>query len=185
VTGDAGPVTLHTIGHSTRSAEAFVELLHEHGIALLADVRRYPASRRHPHFTGGALAATLADADINYEHLPVLGGRRASEDTTSLNAGWENASFRAYADHALTPKFQAALEGLIAKSAARPVAVMCAEAVPWRCHRWIISDHLVARGAEILHIIGSGEARAHTLNPHAKVREDGLVVYPAGQGELF
>jgi uncharacterized protein (DUF488 family) len=176
---------VHTIGHSTRTAEAFVELLREHGIALLADVRRYPASRRHPHFTGDALAATLADAGIDYRHLPVLGGRRASEGTTSLNAGWRNASFRAYADHALSPEFQEALEGLVAESAARPVAVMCAEAVPWRCHRWIISDHLVARGIAVRHIIGPGEARLHALNPHAQVREDGLVVYPPAQGTLL
>lgn len=176
---------VHTIGHSTRSADAFVELLHEHGIVLLADVRRYPASRRHPHFSADALAATLADAGIAYRHLPVLGGRRVSEVEESLNAGWRNASFRAYADHALSPDFQAVLEGLIAEGTARPVAVMCAEAVPWRCHRWIISDHLAARGVEVRHVIGPGQARVHTLNPHAQIRGDGLVVYPAGQSELF
>jgi uncharacterized protein (DUF488 family) len=176
---------VHTLGHSTRSAEAFVKLLREHGIALLADVRRYPASRRHPQFAGDALAATLADAGIAYRHLPALGGRRASEGAGSVNAGWRNASFRAYADHALTPEFQIALEGLITEAEERPTAIMCAEAVPWRCHRWVISDHLVARGIEVRHVTGPGEARLHTLNPHARIREDGLVVYPAGQGELF
>jgi uncharacterized protein (DUF488 family) len=178
-------MTLYTIGHSTRTAEAFGELLREHGIALLADVRRYPASRRHPHFSAEALAATLAEAGIAYRHLPELGGRRASEGEGSLNAGWRNASFRAYADHALTPAFQEALDGLVADAGGRATAIMCAEAVPWRCHRWIISDHLVARCIEVRHITGPGEARLHTLNPHARIRDDGLVVYPAGQGELF
>ena len=178
-------MTLYTIGHSTRTAEAFVELLREHGIALLADVRRYPSSRRHPHFSADALAATLADVGIAYRHLPELGGRRASAGEGSLNAGWRNTSFRAYADHALTAEFQEVLDGLAVDAGERATAIMCAEAIPWRCHRWIISDHLGARGIEVRHVTGPGEARLHTLNPHARIRRDGLVVYPARQGELF
>jgi len=181
--------TLYTIGHSTRSIEQFVALLREHGIELLVDVRRFPGSRRHPQFGSAALAASLAEAGIAYAHAEALGGRRDSEaGAASPNTAWRNAAFRAYADYMATPAFRAALDRLIAESSERVTAIMCAEAVPWRCHRRLITDALLARGVSVADITGPGAATPARLSEHALVRPDGSIIYPAAPGvqeELF
>ena len=169
---------VYTIGHSTRELPAFLALLAEHGIQSVVDVRRFPVSRRHPHFEKDALGAALAAAGIAYRHESDLGGRRTPRPN-SPNTAWRSALFRGYADHMATPEFQAALARLIEEGRARPAAVLCAEAVPWRCHRQLIADALVAREVEVRHIIGPGRSQLHTLAPHARVLADGTVCYPA------
>ena len=178
--------TLYTLGHSTRSMEDFLALLREYAIACLVDVRRFPGSRRHPHFAGGALAAALGAAGIEYAHEADLGGYRKSTGADSPNTAWRSASFRAYADYLDTDQFRSALQRLIGRvgkgareAGARATAIMCAEAVPWRCHRQLISDALVARGLEVLHILEPGKSRAHELNAAARLLGDGRLVYPA------
>ena len=186
--GDAGPWrTVHTVGHSTRGIDEFLGLLRENGVELLVDVRRFPGSRRHPQFGRDALAASLAEAGIGYRHAEALGGRRASErGAASPNTAWRHAAFRAYADYMATPEFQAALDRLMEEARARTVAIMCAEAVPWRCHRRLVTDALLARGVPVAEIVGPGRAQPAALSPHAVVRRDGLVVYPGTpQQELF
>jgi len=181
--------TLYTIGHSTRTIEQFLGLLREHGIELLVDVRRFPGSRRHPHFGSAALAASLAEAGIAYAHAEALGGRRGSEaGAASPNTAWRNEAFRAYADYMATAAFRAALDRLIAQSAQRATVIMCAEAVPWRCHRRLITDALLARGVPVADITGPGAATPARLSEHALVRPDGSIIYPAAPGvqeELF
>ena len=177
-----------TVGHSTRSAEEFVALLRENGVELLVDVRRHPGSRRHPQFNREELEETLADAGIDYRHDDRLGGRRRPGPGESPNRAWESESFRAYADHLLSDAGQRALDQLEAEARERRVAAMCAEAVPWRCHRQIIADHLVARGLEVRHILDEGRTDGHSLRPMAETAEDGRVVYPGTdveQPELF
>jgi uncharacterized protein (DUF488 family) len=184
---EAPPGAVFTIGHSTRSIGEFVALLRGNGIELLVDVRRFPGSRRHPQFGRDALAASLAEAGIAYRHEEALGGRRAGDPSAgaSPNTAWRQASFRAYADYMATPPFRAALERLMADAAHRRPAVMCAEAVPWRCHRRLISDALLARGVPVFDIIGPGPAAPAVLSPHALVQGDG-VTYPATpQADLF
>jgi uncharacterized protein (DUF488 family) len=176
-------MVVHTVGHSTRELRDFLSLLRVHGIRRLVDVRRYPGSRRHPHFAREALAPALRDAGVDYVHEPDLGGRR-TERPDSPHTAWRNPSFRAYADHMDTPAFAAALERLMALGLEAPTAILCAEAVPWRCHRQIIADALVARGAEVRHILGPGPAERHALHPSAEVRADGRLVY-AGPPTLF
>lgn len=175
---ESGPV--YTIGHSTRSIEQFMALLTRDGVRMLVDVRRFPASRRYPHFESQALAETLQAAGIGYEHVPALGGRRTA-DAASRNTGWRNSSFRAYADHMASLEFQEALERLLARSERSPTAVMCSEAVPWRCHRTLIADALIARGRDVLHIMDS-RATPHSLTKFGVVR-NGRVDYPGGQDE--
>jgi uncharacterized protein (DUF488 family) len=153
-----------------------LEALTGAGIEVLCDIRRFPMSRRNPQFNQDALAASLADAGIEYQHWPTLGGRRtASKD--SINLGLRDAGFRGFADYMWTPEFDEALAALLALAEQRRLAVMCAEAVPWRCHRSLLSDAIVTRGVEVRHIIGSKE-REHTLSPHARV-QDGRVAYPS------
>jgi uncharacterized protein (DUF488 family) len=152
-----------------------------HGIARLVDVRRFPGSRRHPQFGQERLAGALAAVGVEYAHEEELGGRRAASGAdagASINRGWRNASFRAYADHMASPAFRAALERLLASAAERPSAVMCAEAVPWRCHRQLIADAAVARGWRVLHVLSAARADAHTLREEARVLPDRTVVYP-------
>jgi len=172
-----------TVGHSTLAEREFLDLLHAHGIRHVVDVRRYPGSRRHPHFAREHLQLALRDAGIGYTHEADLGGRRASAAPDSPNDGWRSASFRAYADHMATPAFQAALARLLATAAEVPTTVMCAEAVPWRCHRQLIADALVARGHEVLDITAPARAEPHRLNPMARVAADGSVTYPAPADE--
>ena len=170
--------TIHTIGHSTRSAEAFIDLLKEHAIERLVDVRRYPASRRNPQFAQAALSAALSARGIEYRHEIELGGRRRPS-SDSPNAAWHNDQFRGYADHAATEAFEAALARVIEGAASRATAIMCAEAHPSRCHRRIIADVLVARGWRVVHILDRGRAEEHALDANARVAPDGRLVYPA------
>jgi len=154
-------------------------LLREHGIAGIADVRRFPASRRHPHFGREALAEMLAAAGLYYDWLPALGGRRAPRPD-SPHTAWREPAFRAYADHMETEEFRAGLEQVIRLVEVRPTAVMCAEAVPWRCHRQLVADALVARGVEVRHVLDRAPTRLHRLSSLARVVGE-RVVYDVGQ----
>ena len=171
------PSMLWTIGHSTRPSEEFLSLLTAHGITNLVDVRRYPGSRRYPHFHSDALARSLTEAGLVYRHMPNLGGRRTAR-SDSPNKGWKNASFRGYADYMQTEEFEEALEELVAQSATLRTVIMCAEALPWRCHRSLIADRLLTKGWEVLHIMGPGKVQAHRLTAFA-VQREGRLFYPA------
>ena len=165
-----------TVGHSTHPIEEFLEILKAHGVRQVADVRTIPKSRRNPQFGKDELAAAVRRHKIRYVHLPALGGlRHARKD--SINTAWRNASFRGYADYMQTPEFDAAMRDLIARSADRLTAVMCAEAVPWRCHRSLIADALAARGVEVEHIMSKTSRKPHSYTPFARV-EGGRVWYP-------
>jgi uncharacterized protein (DUF488 family) len=166
---------IYTIGHSTRELTDFLALLRENGIKRLADIRRYPGSRRYPHFSKEALARSLPDHGIDYVHIEELGGRRKAMEN-SPNTALRNEQFRAYADRMATPEFQTAVDHLLASDLR--TAYMCAEAVPWRCHRNLLSDDLVRRGIEVVHILGHGERRGHQLNAIARIDGD-RVIYPA------
>lgn len=173
-----------TIGHSTRASEELLALLAEHGIELLVDVRRYPGSRRHPQFSRDALAGALAHSGIEYMHEPDLGGRRTPRPG-SPHVAWRVAAFRGYADHLETPQLQAALERLIRHAEERRTVILCAEAVPWRCHRRLISDALVARGVEVRHILGPGRAEPHEIDPNARIEDGGRrLIYDGGAGAV-
>jgi uncharacterized protein (DUF488 family) len=179
-----GGPTLYTVGHSTRSAEQLLEILCEAGVKVLADVRAYPSSRRHPQFNREALASWLPDAGIRYLHMPGLGGRR-DPVRGSPNGGWRERAFQGYADHMSSPEFQSALAHLEACAHEAATSIMCAEAVWWRCHRRLISDALAARGWQVQHLgIGAGRA-VHELPPFAVVEPEGLVTYPPQQGSLL
>lgn len=168
---------VYTIGHSTRTLEELVEALHSHGVRAVADVRRFPGSRRLPWFAAENLAVALPTMELEYLPFPDLGGRRRTS-ADSPNTGWRNASFRGYADYMQTPEFAVALERLIKKASSRPTAIMCAEAVPWRCHRSLIADAMLVRGWEALDIYDAKKASAHKLTPFAKV-EGTQITYPA------
>jgi uncharacterized protein (DUF488 family) len=171
--GDTGK-TIHTIGHSTRSIDIFIELLHAHGIELLVDVRRFPASRRHPQFNREALAASLGESGIEYLWRGDLGGFRKPVPD-SLNTAWQVGAFRAYADFMLTPEFAAIIEGIEQLITQRRAAIMCAEALPWQCHRQLLSDAFLVRGWQVLHILDGG-CRPHKLPPFAEA-EGTRIVY--------
>jgi uncharacterized protein (DUF488 family) len=173
--------SLFTVGHSTRTLDDLVQLLKVHGVTRLADVRTVPRSRHNPQFNRDTLPAALAAAGIGYAHLPGLGGLRHAR-TDSSNTGWQNASFRGYADYMQTPAFTASLEQLIALVRDEQTVIMCAEAVPWRCHRSLIADALTARGLVVEHILGTSRRDRHALTPFAKV-QDGRLVYPANPGQ--
>ena len=173
---------IFTIGHSTRTAEEFTTLLEEHAIHTLVDVRRFPGSKRYPHFGKDQLAAWLPRAGIEYRHVDALGGRRTPRKD-SPNDFWQNAQFRGYADHMQSEEFQSALAEVIEWSKTQNVALMCAEAVPWRCHRQMIADALVARRVPVTHIIAAGNTSAHELNSAARV-QDGMLVYPPVEPQL-
>jgi uncharacterized protein (DUF488 family) len=164
----------YTIGHSTRELHELVSLLKENGVARLADIRRFPGSRRYPHFGREALSKSLPKDGIDYVHFEDLGGRRKPLPD-SPNKAWRNEQFRAYADYMATDDFRRAVDRLI--DAEATTAYMCAEAVPWRCHRNLLSDELVRRGLEVVHILGSGSTRVHTMNEHAVV-VGGHLEYP-------
>jgi uncharacterized protein (DUF488 family) len=148
-------VTLWTVGHSNVSLDRFIELLTAHDIVLIADVRRFPGSRRHPHFAGGALADALTAQSIRYMHLPELGGRRTAR-ANSRNTAWRHPAFRGYADYMETPAFAAGVERLRQAAAEQRTAMMCAEALWWQCHRGLIADVFKAAGATVLHITATG-----------------------------
>lgn len=177
------PARLYTIGHSTRSLEQFLGLLAREGATHLVDVRAFPTSARYPHFSRPALERSIVDTGGRYSHLPSLGGRRRGR-RDSHNTLWKNASFRAYADYMETREFQDALDDLIRLARLEPTAIMCAEAVPWRCHRSLISDAAVAQGVEVLHILDAG-TQVHKLTSFARV-DSGRVRYDlALQPNLF
>jgi uncharacterized protein (DUF488 family) len=177
-----------TIGHSTRTIDEFISLLKENEINLLADVRAWPGSKRYPHFNKDTLAKSLSEQGIRYEHFPELGGKRKSKPD-SRNTAWRNASFRGYADYMETEQFQKGIERLLNFAGPRAarwaaaevkydgweavtpcaVAIMCAEAVWWRCHRSLIADYLKARGVEVLHILGANNVDPHPYTPAARI----------------
>ena len=167
---------VYTIGHSTRDIAEFVALLDRSRVERLIDVRSFPGSRRYPHFNRDALACTLLEHGVEYLHLPSLGGRRRPRPDAPPSA-WRNQSFRGYADHMRTPGFHRALDELMTLAADRRTVIMCSEAVPWRCHRSLISDALYARDVTVEHILDSGTSR-HVLTSFAVVL-DGEVSYPA------
>jgi uncharacterized protein (DUF488 family) len=178
-----GPDKLFTIGHSTRSLEEFLALLAREGVTHLVDVRSYPSSRRYPHFNGAELEKSLGAVGIKYSHAPDLGGRRRARKD-SHNTEWRNESFRGYADYMETPRFHAALDDLLRVAHSEPTVIMCAEAVPWRCHRSLISDAATARGVSVWHILDAG-AQEHRLTSFARI-EAGRVRYDAStQKDLF
>lgn len=178
--GAGQPLVLHTIGHSTRALDDFLALLRREGIRHVADVRTFPGSRRYPHFGAEPLAAALARAGIAYSHHPALGGRRRPR-ADSPNGAWRNEGFRGYADYMAGEEFARGVDGLLAIASREPVAVMCAEAVPWRCHRSLLADALVARGVEVRHITDA-RTYPHRLTSFAVVR-DGRVAYPGPADE--
>jgi uncharacterized protein (DUF488 family) len=174
--GEEGQLVLFTVGHSTRPIEEFLALLIVHGIRKVVDVRTVPRSRRNPQFGIEVLPQTLEGAGIYYLHMPTLGGLRHAK-LDSANTGWRNASFRGYADYMQTPEFEEALEELIALARELPLAIMCAEALPWRCHRSLIADALTVRGVTVKHITGPTSPSPHRLTPFAKV-EGTRILYP-------
>lgn len=172
-----------TVGHSTHALPAFLALLDGAGVELLADVRRFPGSRRLPQFGREALEGALAGTGVGYAHLEALGGRRRPR-ADSVNGGWENASFRGYADHLGSEELARGLERLEELAARRRVAVMCAEAPWWRCHRWLLSDVLLVRGWDVVHVGPGGRRAPHALSPWAVVGPGAALTYPPAQGEL-
>ncbi len=187
---NSAPLVVMTIGHSTHPVAEFIHLLHSHGIARLVDVRTVPRSRHNPQFNREELAQSLEAAQIQYSYMPGLGGfRRARRDLANadsagvaqapaLNAGWRNASFRGYADYMQTEEFERNLEQLIASAATEKVAIVCAEAIPWHCHRSLIADALTVRGIEVREITGAHSEKLHKLTPFARV-EGTRITYPA------
>lgn len=174
---------IYTIGHSTRSFDELVQLLRAHGVMQVADVRSYPASRRHPHFARAALEISLPASGLEYRWMPGLGGLRHSPAATSPNRGWRVEGFRAYADHMLTPEFETTIAELETWARAAPTAFMCAEAYYRKCHRQLLSDALHVRGWEVLHIASESAPTLHRLTGFARVLEDQKLVYP-GDAEL-
>jgi len=173
-------LTVFTIGHSTRDIGDFIGLLREAGIKAVADVRRFPRSKRYPQFNDQALAQSLAEADIVYRHFPALGGRRARrKDGPSPHTLWREEGFRNYADYAESPEFAAAFAALWDFTRAQPTAVMCAEALWWQCHRRIIADYLLAAGEPVEHILAAGKIEPASLTEGASVLPGGGVLYAA------
>jgi uncharacterized protein (DUF488 family) len=176
------PLTIWTIGHSTRPAAELVECLAAVPVDLLVDVRSVPRSRMNPQFNVDALPATLAASGVGYRHLPALGGLRAARKDVlpSLNNLWRNAAFRNYADYAAaSPDFRQGMTELTALAGANRCAIMCAEAVWWRCHRRIVTDYLLTAGFAVAHIMGPGKIDPAALTPGAKPLSDGTILYPA------
>jgi uncharacterized protein (DUF488 family) len=174
---------IFTLGHSTLPIERFVALLQAYGIERLVDIRTIPRSRHNPQFNDSALAGSLAAEHLDYVHLRTLGGlRHARKD--SPNTGWRNSGFRGYADYMQTEAFREALEALIHLSRQKRLAIMCAEAVPWRCHRSLVADALSVRGVPVVELLPEGTHRMHQLTPFAEV--DGTrIVYPSRQATLL
>jgi uncharacterized protein (DUF488 family) len=160
--------TVYTIGHSTRAAEEFLGILRAQEIAIVADIRTVPRSRRNPQHDGEALRDFLAEHGIEYVHLKALGGLRHPRKD-SINTAWENASFRGYADYMQTPEFAAAVQELVMLAQEKRTAIMCAEAVPWRCHRSLVGDALLVRGVQVQDIFDAAVVKPHKLTPWAQV----------------
>jgi uncharacterized protein (DUF488 family) len=178
------PARLYTIGHSTRTLEELLVLLKREGVSHLVDVRAFPTSARHPQFNKTHLERALPEQLLRYTHFPALGGRRPVR-RDSHNTLWRNAGFRGYADYMETREFEDALEELLRAASAMPTAIMCAEAVPWRCHRSLIADAATARGTAVLHIMDAG-AQPHRLTSFGRVDDTGRVHYDvAPQSDLF
>jgi uncharacterized protein (DUF488 family) len=171
------PLIVMTIGHSTRAVKEFIHLLKAHQVTRLVDVRTVPRSRHNPQFNRSELSAALHSARLHYRYMPGLGGfRPACRD--SINIGWRNASFRGFADYMQTPEFRNNLDDLIELATSEQIAIMCAEAVPWRCHRSLIADALLARGIEVREITSATRTQLHTLTPWGKMTGT-HVTYPA------
>jgi uncharacterized protein (DUF488 family) len=162
-----------TVGHSTRSAEEFLQVLAAHDIRNLVDVRSFPSSRRYPQFNQEELRDALGKVGVDYHHIPSLGGRRKSVPN-SKNTAWRNESFRAYADHMESVEFKSGIAHLLTLARERRSAVMCAEAVWWRCHRGLISDYLKDHGVEVLHIISASKTEPHPYTAAARIIEGKL-----------
>jgi uncharacterized protein (DUF488 family) len=177
------PLTTFTIGHSTHPIDQFVELLSANGVKQLIDIRTIPKSRRNPQFNSDALALSLPRAHIRYVHLKELGGLRHPRKD-SINLGWRNHSFRGYADYMQTEEFQTALARAIDLAKQGPTALMCAESVPWRCHRSLVADALSIRGIRVVEIVGPAKPKEHILTPFARVRGT-QITYPADQISLL
>ena len=165
-----------TIGHSNRTAENLIAMLQARGVTRLADVRTIPKSRHNPQFNQQDLSAALDHNGISYLHLPELGGLRHPKND-SINTAWQNASFRGYADYMQTPEFDKGLERLLESTQSGVLAIMCAEAVPWRCHRSMIADALTARGVRVEHIMSESKTQPHALTPFAQLN-GAQVIYP-------
>jgi uncharacterized protein (DUF488 family) len=176
---------IFTIGHSTRPIAEFLILLQQVGVDLVVDVRSIPRSRTNPQFNADALPEALGRAGISYRHLPALGGLRHRKKgaTPSLNTFWQVAAFRNYADYAATDAFRAGLDELRALSHGNCCAIMCAEAVWWRCHRRIIADYLLMQGVPVMHIMGRDKIDPAKLTPGVRLLPDGTLVYPAAKEE--
>lgn len=169
---------IFTIGHSTRNIEDFIEVLKAYQIEELVDVRTMPRSRHNPQFNSDVLTGSLRNAGIGYLHMKGLGGLRHSLKD-SPNAGWRNLSFRGFADYMQTEEFRENVEKLITLASEKRLAVMCAEAVPWRCHRSLIADALSVRKVKVIHILSGTSHHCHTLTPFAKVRGTRITYLPA------
>lgn len=172
-----GTLSIWTIGHSTRTITAFIEMLTAHKIEAVADMRRFPGSRRYPQFDQDALRASLADAYIAYEPFPELGGRRKSRPD-SHNTAWRNASFRGYADYMETDAFRAGIARLLELAGRERTAMMCSEAVWWRCHRALIADFLKAEGIQVLHILSASKTEVHPFTSVARIQGGRLSYSP-------
>jgi uncharacterized protein (DUF488 family) len=179
----ADQLQVFTIGHSSHPLGTFVWLLRKNGIKALVDIRRYPGSKRHPHFSREELSASLVDEDIEYYWLESLGGRRKKTQEPSPNQGLRNQGFRNYADYMGTEEFRQGVAKLMEIAGRQRPAIMCAEAMFWQCHRRLLSDFLTAHGVTVQHICPTGEAKPHKMTPGAKVIE-GTVTYP-GPPMLF
>ena len=180
-----GAGTIWTIGHSTRTQEEFLDVLSVHGLSAIADVRRFPGSKRHPHFAREALEQSLPANGVEYLWLPQLGGRRRPRKD-SRNDGWRNEAFRGYADHLDSAEFDEGLQLLVALAAGRRAAMMCSELLWWRCHRSLVSDVLKARGWTVLHVVDASPPKEHPWTGPARIVE-GRLDYsaPGGSGDLF
>ena len=178
------PITIWTIGHSNRSIEDFLALLQTHHIQALADVRRFPGSRRHPQFGQEQISASLAQSEISYVHFPELGGRRPVRPA-SPNSNWRNAAFRGYADYMQTAEFRSGIERLLALAGRQQTAIMCAEALWWQCHRALISDFLKVRSTTVIHILGPKKTQEHPFTSAARIVNSTLSYTPLlSQAEL-
>lgn len=171
-------LTIWTIGHSTRSADEFVHVLRRHGVEVIADVRRFPGSRRHPHFGSAVLADRLGADGLDYASLSRLGGRRRGE-AGPQHQGWRNPSFRAYSAYTWTEEFAEGLDELLYIAAGKRTCLMCSELLWWRCHRALIADVLTFLGAQVIHILGDEPGTVHPYTSPARI-VDGELLYPAG-----